>query len=401
MIIAFRPRYPLDQLLFYLQLGLLGLLIISVFILGGKLFYKEKFELETMQKEELQQVFDKILTGPLALKENQRSPLALALEQKLIFLSQSLRPDLKQEEKSFRIGVKGSDAECIVKEGQPIFCTMKQYSSGGIEELEFSEKGDMKLIPHVMDKKSLLLKVAAKDGKDMEIILKASAKNLKDQKDFSAKTLQTAKWLGPDLFFRDYGGPEYQKLAQKQQIEMTQGKSRYVLYIGNKDFLTFHNGKWFVLDTLEKAQKEDPLAEVVGVSASEIEIEAWDGEGFPVFSGALCPSKTSPSKFVPELIFQDAKQRTSRQISCKIGKKRVVLQQGDWLIKTQSGWHKLFSLEEIEAFLNHEMRGELCVIDRIDPKGMVKGKYYNELRTISQPFSFRAASSKGKKGKKE
>lgn len=401
MVIVCRSRLQLDQVLFYLQIGLLAATILMLAVIS---FPSVKdLELQTSSNVKRSMPIEKILTGALSLKENTSPPLALALEQKLVFLSQSLRPDLKQEDRVFRIGVKGAESQSIiVKEGQPIFCHLTQHASGGIEAIEFSEGGDTKMIPHVLDAKSLLLNVQQTDGSEMEVILKASGSSIIAKKIGSpALHLQSAKWLGTDLFFKEYGGENYQPLGQKQKIEISSGKDRYVLYVKEKDFLTFEGGKWRVVETLEEADRENPLAKIAAISSGQLDIEAWDEKGFPLFYSSLSLENPSLTRFIADQVFQEAKLRTSRQVSCKIGKKRFLLQQGDWLLKTGGTWHKLLSLTEIENFLNHETKGDLCVIDQIDSKGMVKGHYFNEMRTEIQPFSFRAASSKAnKKGKR-
>lgn len=402
MIIVCRSRFPLDQVLFYLRIGLLVSTVFMIVVFSLSLGTKE-LELHFSRGQGRSMPMEKMLTGPLALKENRSSPLALALEQKLVFLSQSVRPDLKQEDKVFHIGLKGGEAQSIVvKEGQPIFCHLKQHPSGGIDAFEFSESGETKIIPHVLDDKSLLLAILQGDGTEMEVILKAAGSQLVMRESGSlAISLQSAKWWGHDLFFKDYGAENYQALGQKQKIEIVQGKDRYVLFIKENDFLSFQKGKWVVIPSLNDADKESPLAKIVAVSPHHLEIEAWDEKGFPLFFSSIPHENAPPARFIAEQVLLDAKLRTARQVSCKIGKKRFLLQQGDWLIKTGSNWHKLLSLKDIDNFLSHDIRGELCVIDQIDSKGMIKGRYYNEMRTDAQSFTIRAASSKGsKKGKR-
>ncbi|NGX26836.1 MAG: hypothetical protein K940chlam6_00761, partial [Chlamydiae bacterium] len=333
--------------------------------------------------------------------ENSRSPLAIALEQKLVFLAQSIRPDVKREEKVFRIGVKGSDAQQIVREGEPIHCNLTTHVSGGVDAVEFLEgDGNAAMIPHVLDARSLLLKVKQGADEAMEVILKASVEEKKAVSGSSQmRALQEAKWWGPDLFFREYGGEEYSPLSQKQQVEVACGKERYVLYLGCKDFLSFRDGKWAVIAGLKEAERDAPLAHVQSLTQGELEIEAWDTEGFLIFHAKLAQERPAVLHFSPEQVIQGAKQRTSEQVSCKIGKKRFVLKAGDWLIKTKDGWHKLKTANDIDAYLNHGLRGDLCVIDRIDRNGKVQGRYFNEMRTGVQHFALRAISSKGNRKK--
>ncbi len=401
MIITFRPRFSLDQFLFWGQIAVGAASVIVALFFCVQMMRKEVLDVGMNMVGRRSFPMESMLSGPLALRENSRSPLALALEQKLVFLAQSLRPDVKREEKVLCIGVKGTDMQQVVKEGESIFCNLKEHESGGIEGIEFLDgDGNTSMIPHVLDARSLLLKVE-RGGEEMEVILKASDGMRKAASGASKMAaLQEGKLWGVDLFFREYGGGEYRPLSQKQQVEVVSGKERCVLYLGSKDFLSFRGGKWEVVAELSDANREVPLAHVASSGPSGLEIEAWDAEGFSLFHTKLQGERSSLLRFAPEQVFLGAKQRTSKQVSCKIGKKRFVLQPGDWLINAKDGWHKLKTLDDIEAFLNHVLRGELCVVDSIDTKGNVKGHYFNEMRTQMQSFAFRAISSKGNRKEK-
>jgi hypothetical protein len=257
------------------------------------------------------------------------------------------------------------------------------------------------MVPHVLDASSLLLKVGRQTGEKLEVILKAVGKTRgKAVEDTEVETLQDAKWWGQDLFFREYGGEIYRPMSQKQKVEVISGKKPYVLYVEADDFLSFQQGKWKVVGDIEEASRDAPLAHVRKLTQAELEIEAWDAEGFTLFDTKLIRENSSPLRFSPESIIQGAKQRTSRQVSCKIGKKRFVLQSGDWMIQSGGNWKKLKTSGDIEMYLNHDLRGDLFAVDSIDAKGVVTGRFFNKMRTQMTPFVVRAISSKGnRKGK--
>jgi len=395
LIIAFRSRFSLEQIFFWSQLalGVCGLFV-AIFFFAGML-KKDGFDREASEKPVVSLDLAKVLSGPLALKENNRPALAVALEQKLVFLAQSVRPDRASDERVFRIGLKGEGGEQVVREGEAILCNLVEHSSGGIESMEFGS-GNVSMIPQVLDARSLLLKVERATGAAMEVILQAANPVVKGGDDSAAGALAGGKWLGPDLFFRDYGGNEYLPMSMKQQVEVASGKDRYVLYVGEGDFLSFREGRWSVAGRLEEADRDAPLAQVLRVGA-DLELEAWDGDGFPFFYSKLDLVKGGGLRFAPDQIFLGPKLRTATQVSCKMGKKRFVLQAGDWILQAKEGWRKIRSAGEIEAFLDHEVRGQLVVVDRIDPNGRVSGKVFSELRTQVQPFVFQAVTSKGKR----
>ena len=322
----------------------------------------------------------KIFLGPLALKENIRSPLAIALEQKLSFLAQSMRPDLAGEQKVFRIGIVGTDSEAIIQEGEPIFLEVNELSPSSADQIRFSNKG-LALVPHIIDGRSLLLK-----GERMELLLK-SAKVQLGSKDEEVKALIGAKWIGIDRLFEYYGGDHYQALGKKQKICVGQGASRYTLFVSTGDFLSYQDGRWKVLSSLEEADRNSLLAQVTLIGDRGIELEGWDANGFPLFQEALSPTKAVPVQVQADQLVLDPKLRSAKQISCQMDQKRMLLKEGDWLLKCTTGWQKLKTLDEIQAVLSEEIVGELFIVDEIDAKGILNGNYFDKERLQRCPIS--------------
>lgn len=321
----------------------------------------------------------KIATGPLALRESRRSALALSLEQKLVFLAQSVRPDLKKEEKALCIGVKGTDQKQVVLEGKPIFCQIQEHPSGGVENLSFTgpEHG-VAMIPHLLDSRSLLLK-----GENMELFLAASPE-VKESGAGAVAALQQARCWGQDRFFQMYGGSHFLFLGQKQKLELIQNGQRDFLYIQPGDFLSLREGKWQVLTSLEEADRNALLAHILD-DGDGVEIEAWDEEGFLLLKKKLDRTSSPPLNLSASQLFSELKLRTSNLVSCKVEKKRMMLREGDWLVRTKSGWHKLKTEAEIASFLQHGMAGDIFVVDAVDSGGLLKGHFFDEMRTQAQP----------------
>lgn len=227
MIIAFRSQYSLRQILTVAQ-WLIGLLT-GVLFLGFAIALirsNEGISLRKLPSSTKEEHFnlEKMLTGPLSLKENIRSPLALALEQKLALLAQSMRPDVKKENRAFSIGVNGSDARRVVKEGEKIYFQIKQHPSGGIEEFTFvNEPTNSWMIPHVLDGQSLLLKIEGDDS--MEVILEAHNGWVdRGEGSIGMTALREARWWGTDCFFRQYGGPSSRFIAKNKKLRFLMEK---------------------------------------------------------------------------------------------------------------------------------------------------------------------------------
>lgn len=396
MIIAFRQRFSHREIFFAAQGIVLGMILLCFIRFFVGVMGVERVVLEGEVMRQRSSRIEGFLTGPLALRENRKSPTQLALEQKLVFLAQSVRPDFAQEEKVLRIGIRGTDVERVIREGEPVSCRLVEHVSGGIEQIEFVDDGSVSMIPHMLDGRSLLLKVVQATGESMEVVLKTSSNGGVE----SGDALAQARWLGKDVFFQQYGGGQYQPLGQKEQIEVGSGKRSYVLYVGKGDYLSLKDQRWVVVGALDLADRTNPLAHVREVDEEGVQIEAWDEKGFPLFFSSLKREEGKAIRFDATKVFLEAKQRTTRQVSCKVGKKRFVLQPGDWILQSTSGWHKLVGMDEIDAFLLHDIKGSLCVIDSIDGKGLIKGKCIDETRTCVESFQFKAVSSKGNKKEK-
>ena len=81
----------------------------------------------------------------------------------------------------------------------------------------------------------------------------------------------------------------------------------------------------------------------------------------------------------PEAMPSKVRLRSASQVSCALGKRRVIIKQGDWLLKTQTGWRNLRRNEEIELYLNHRLKGELLIFDGIEQeqgRSVMKGNLF-------------------------
>ena len=67
-----------------------------------------------------------------------------------------------------------------------------------------------------------------------------------------------------------------------------------------------------------------------------------------------------------DLLPASLRVRSNTQLSCLLGKKRVIIKQGDWLLRTAHGWRNLRRTEDIEDCLFHRIKGDLLIFDSID-----------------------------------
>ncbi len=401
LIVAFRSRYSLEHFLIWGRWAALGGVVLVVAIFG---LLKNPSEISLSPKKRKvawEGDFDKMISGPLALRVNTKSPLVQSLESKLVLLAQSARPDLKKKDRCFCIGVKGGEMQKVVREGEAIFVDLTLHESGGVEEISFVDEGKVLMIPHVLNNQSLLLRLEGVDEKS-EIVLQAGTDpSFTEAQDHGVMALESANWWGPDLFFQEFGGESYRALGDKEQVEVTSGNDRYVLYLKEGDFLAFNEGRWHSVLSIDEVDKDAPLAQVKAIDKDQMEVEAWNAEGFVLFYAKL-PRKGNEQSMQARLdqVICEPKLRNQSEVSCRIGKKHYLIKAGDWLIQKKGSWQVLRKSSEIEAFIQHDLRGELFVISEIKENGIVSGTFFNEARTQKYPGQIRAPSSKSARRKR-
>lgn len=346
-------------------------------------------------------------TGPFALHFISRPLLISLLEQRIILQNQSSRPAIKNEKKVFFIGIKGTDQKQMIKEEEKIFLNVIKYPSGGIENISFSSNPtDFCLICQSYKENSLLLRLIQNHQEEGEFILHQNDNHIDlSQENISLiHPFKEVKIWGKDKFFQQYGAAEYRQLGEKIKLEIPQGKNREFLYSGLNDYLLFSEGTWKVADQIDVIETKAPLAHVRFMGPGFFEINVWDENGFLLFQKQIKEENTMMQHFSPEQVFLTPKLRTAKQISCFIGKKRMLLKQGDWLMKTKTGWRTLRTSMDIENYLNHSLMGELFIFDNLEIKNgqyFLKGHWFNELHTIVQAVTFSINTEKKAKSKKK
>ncbi len=334
-------------------------------------------------------------TGPLALAGVYMSPLASTLSHEIVLLVPSSRPK-ESGAQQILLGLKNNQEHLSVSSGEKIYLQEENP-----HQLQFSSTlSQIWLKPVVLDCFSVLIE-AEIEGKDhCEFVLKAHLGPLQtaaEKAPFYAH-LKKAKWWGQDLLLQTYGGNEYRHLKDKQKIEC--GPS--MLYVSQDDYLTFAEGIWKVT-TLEEASLSSPLAQVKEVASNQLKLIVWDEKGF-AYDEIKLPLEARLKAASQQEIFSSIRFRTSAQVTCLLGKRRVILKCGDWLLKTATGWRNLKRLNEIEAYLAHELRGELFIFDAIEKredKYFVKGNLIDEMRTSISNLSLPIVSEKKTKPSKK
>ncbi len=203
------------------------------------------------------------------------------------------------------------------------------------------------------------------------------------------KELKAVRGFAQDLLIQKYGGREYASWGEKITLEFTSGAGSYCCFVSAGDYLLYDRGEWRNA-AFQELSCDRPLAYIKAASVKGIEIEAWDETGFYPIPIKIEIEKPARFQVKPETMPTAIRLRNANVVSCAFGKRRVLLKQGDWLLKTSSGWRNLRRSEEIDQYLHHRLKGELFIFDAIEKeqgRQVLKGHLFDESRTQMQPIA--------------
>ncbi len=194
---------------------------------------------------------------------------------------------------------------------------------------------------------------------------------------------QGAKWYGTDKFMERHGGEEYKDFIGKQRIDFGTGDSTYSVYVGPEDALVWVNDRW----KQEKPSKETRKYPMIAINKIEdriMKLDFWDVDGRGKMALNLIKSQEAwvPQSIQKEFNFIGA--RTRSQFLFEINNERMTLSPSDWLIRTDEGWKKLTTSQEIDDYVDRRIVGPLFVFDgveKIDGKQVLVGTLFNKTRT--------------------
>ena len=194
-----------------------------------------------------------------------------------------------------------------------------------------------------------------------------------------AKELSLGKWWPPDRLFEEYGGEEYQEYKGLERLKLEEE----VLFVREGDLFIWKEGHW----KKEEVTKGYPLAQVAQVTPYKMEWRIWDKSGVEQVSLSFAKERTTPLSLRVEDVFTRLRQRTSSRVSCRLNQRATILKEGDWVVRTQNGWHTIKNYFEVVALLNFKIEGELFIFDGVekgDGKLVFKGTLFDKTRTQVQ-----------------
>jgi hypothetical protein len=337
---------------------------------------------------------DAIGTGPLALRPKIACGWVSRIAEEFSVFAFNSRPDVLQKDAKILIGTKEGKESAVLQNGKAIFLQERTEGKG----LEISDlPTSIWIKPILLDNGSVLIEAGRKlISRDGEVLGEEKGefiaplhKNASFRQQESLSDLRAALHLGEDPLIEKYGGAEYASWKEKIKLHITSGSKSYAVFVSKGDFLQFKNQEWRIASG-DALSPDLPLACIVSSCSKAVEIQAWDASGFFSIECTVTPKILEGRSVLHELYPTALRLRSNTQVSCLLGKKRMLLKKGDWLLKTASGWRNLRRADEIEDCLFHRLKGELFIFDGIEKqqgKTFLAGYIFDALRTQAHAIS--------------
>lgn len=405
MLIFPSSKYQIDKCLDQgVRLSFFAIAVLCLTLALFFLLYPWKYSESIWREGGLKQKSDSTLfayeaigSGGLALHPRHALGWVSRLADELTLLAYSSRPDTTSKEAQMLISLKNGKEQLTLLNGQQLYLKEAQQGRG----LMSSEQASPLWIkPILLENGTVLIeacrKLTSKEGKTGEekgeFIVSPQggvpARYSSLQQSFM-KELKAARSFPQDLLIQKYGGREYATWNEKIALEFGSGASTYACFVSHGDFLLYEAGEWRVVSS-DELRNDCPIAQVKSASGKGVEIEAWDKTGFSPVMVKTEAEKSARFQPKPEIMPSGIRLRSSTSVSCAFGKKRMIVRQGDWLLKTATGWRNLRRTEEIEHYLQHRLKGELFIFDAIEKEQghlVLKGHLFDESRSQMQPLS--------------
>ena len=324
------------------------------------------------------------------------------LEDRLILLEDTPRPDQNKIGHVFVLGLEGSHQKRVFTDGEIVYLNCLSE-----DEISFSDhKTPFYFTPKFRESNELeiIFSIEFHDEEDALIFIDSQSFALKKKSNFASPFLGVKGEMGllcqflsnlkiyeADLLMQIYGGTEFDEL--KASYRMYSGFSDFISYIKPYDLFIWKDEKL----VLEDSKTEGfPLVKIMHIDKQKCELIAWDSEGVYSKLITLNLCKTSPFAIKPQELFLKLHQRTEASVTCQLHNRNVIIRKGDWLLYSKGKFRNLRTYDEVNDFLRYALKGELFIFDGIIKKegpSLFVGHLFNEERSqakiIEIPFSER------------
>jgi len=311
--------------------------------------------------------------GPFAIGRTV-TPELKPLTRELMLLGKNTRPDVG-ENRTVMLGLKSHPTEREIVCGETIF--LKREG----EVFTFTDKEtDLSITPLSLEGNDVLLQVDWGEKREELILATSSLFQNPLEEELYMQTVKKGKMWGVDLFLTQCGGEEYTDLTSKHKIEL----DSQVYFVKTGDYLWWDGDRWQVGDS-----SSAPLVKIGDITTNGLQLHVWDPKGFSSSTITLPLQQVPP--FKQDEIMTAVRPRSPTEITCQLGKRRVIVKEGDWWVKGDGKWRPLKTTDDLEAFLYHKIQGELFIFDKIENnkgKIVLRGKSFDKMRTQSKPVAY-------------
>lgn len=329
------------------------------------------------------------------------------LRRHLLYYGKNNRPDATQDRPLLHFGIVRQHAPSAVEAGQRLYLLYDASNTPGSYVFSPSnEETSLWIEPFPKGDQEVIVNVGMKGG-DGSII-----KSPKELAEFPLKakefmrmggrqgweidgqrvdgTLlarQRARWYGKDVFLDKHGGEEFSDLKNRERIDFGDGEDRYSIYIGEGDAIIWDKGHWRKV-VPGASSRNYPMMTIMKIDNRLMNLELWDveGKGKVVLNLLKSTEAWAPQSIYSSFTFIGT--RTRSQFVFEVDGERMLLSPQDWLLRTDDGWKKLNTPQEIDNYVNRKDVGVLFVLDgikRVDGRQVLAGTLFNSSRTEMQP----------------
>lgn len=350
---------------------------------------------------ELKENVDVISSGMFSLSGKQRASFSLEVFKELNVLAVSTRPDLLRSDPCIVLELNISGQKKTLTNGEIVFLDHEVSGDESSRLIFTNEKTPLCIRPLILDQSRTLIECTLEESvarnslvmkrQDQEIVTLSENKSEERMAGLDYHhIISQGKFLGRDLLLEKYSGTALHSLKNKSVIRFKEGRDASVQFVAKGDFLKWENREWKAT-MLDDACKGKPIARIKTIGEEGTEIEIWDESGFGWGKIRLGKEYSKPAGSKIENIFTTFRSKTHQQFSCLAGKRRILVREGDWLLKTQKGWRVIRRLSEIDGIINRSLNGELLIFDQVfqdENKLMIRGHWFDEARSVCSPVQW-------------
>ncbi|MES2122169.1 MAG: hypothetical protein V4492_05255 [Chlamydiota bacterium] len=349
--------------------------------------------------------YEAIGSGGLTLNRRHALGWVSRIADDLSLIAYNGRPNVPATEAQLLLNFKASRDQTLVLNGKPLF--LQEMDQGKGLSISSEESG-LWIKPILLENGTVLVEACrnllTEEGSKIEekgqFFMTAQGgvpARLNPSQEMFMLELKASQFHSSDFLIQKYGGTEYAGWRSRAVLELASGSRTYACFVAEGDYLCYRDGEWQVV-AKEDLPEGRPVACVHSITGRVVQLEAWDAAGFHPLQLKIAESdRDSYFQIKPENLPAKVRLRSSTQVSCALGKRRVILRQGDWLLKTATGWRNVRKVDELQQLLYFRMKGELLIFDGIERQQgrlVMKGHCFNGSRTQMQPFSIPIESDK-------